>query len=180
MARSVLNEIGCPVATAIQRQGGDTMPAHLAEDAPGGVARAGVDEHVPHQVDVDRVRREAVEPIQAVGQALHDPIRNPSGLSLVVAGRNCHCPRRDRSSTSPILDSAPVLDMRGTDEPRLVEKARPGKLVACRDLRPSPDGNQFAEPGSRVRRTPPRPVCFRRQGSRAAARNPRRPDTSSP
>ena len=57
-----------------QRQGGDGMPAHLAEDAPGGVARAGVDDHVPHQVDVDRVRREAVQQRQAVDQALHSTI----------------------------------------------------------------------------------------------------------
>jgi hypothetical protein len=31
-----------------QRQGGNGMAAHLAEDETAGVARAGIDDHVPH------------------------------------------------------------------------------------------------------------------------------------
>ena len=52
------------------------MPAHLAEDAPRGVACAGINDHVPHQIDVDRERWKAAQQIQAVNQAFHDERAN--------------------------------------------------------------------------------------------------------
>jgi hypothetical protein len=45
--------------------------AQLAEDAAGGVAGGGVDEHVLDQVDVDRVRGESAELPDAVGELFH-------------------------------------------------------------------------------------------------------------
>ena len=50
---------------------GDRMAVDPAQDATGGVARGGVDEHVLDDVDVDGVRRKAADLPDAVGELLH-------------------------------------------------------------------------------------------------------------
>ena len=49
----------------------DGAAPHLAQDAPGGVARAGVDDDVPDEVHVDRVRGATLQQEDVLGDALH-------------------------------------------------------------------------------------------------------------
>jgi hypothetical protein len=49
----------------------DRVPLQLPEDSPGRVPRAGVDQHILREVDVDHVGREAAQLPNAVGDLLH-------------------------------------------------------------------------------------------------------------
>src|SRR6185295_6837949 len=65
--------------------------AQLAQDPAPRVARAGVDQHVAHQVDVDRVRGKSAELIEAFGKLLHARIlrgsARPGGTGPKRTGR---------------------------------------------------------------------------------------------
>src|SRR3954465_3303422 len=51
----------------------DVATLALAQDAPAGAARGGVDQDIADHVDVDRVARPSVEQPQVVGQLPHGP-----------------------------------------------------------------------------------------------------------
>ena len=91
------------------------------------MARAGVDEHVAHQVDVDRVRRKAAELVEAVGELLHARI-----LSRLAASRRSgpdgRRVGRRRGATRWILPPRITNVVRAVRPVPVPQEPRPGPL----------------------------------------------------
>ena len=84
-----------------ERVGAHRAPLQLAQDAPARLSRSGVDQHVAHEVDVDRVPRPAVEQEEAVGDALHQTSK--VARSMRAATVSVHGAPSKRSRTAAAL-----------------------------------------------------------------------------
>ena len=126
-----------------ERVGRDLVAFELAEDAPPGMARAGVDQHVTHQVHVDPVRREPAQHVQAVGEALHlERILCPSV--------QCNLGGAAGASTLVACCADPTLARTG--RPRLPARARRARAGQHGEARPALPGLPARQPLERARR----------------------------
>ena len=107
----------------------DLVPVELAEDAPPGMARAGVHQHVAHQVHVDPVRREPAQHVQAVGEALHPSASyvHPSSATSAGAARRIvalvTCRARPDPSCAPAAPHLPARARRRSRSGSTVKRA---------------------------------------------------------
>ena len=153
-----------------ERVGRHLVTVELAEDAPPGMARAGVDEHVAHQVDVDRVRREPAQHVQAVGEALHaaHPMRLTSRPACADRGR-----RRGASSAHAHARAWRTAARRRCGCTRLPAAARRARDRAARvEAGAALPGVPARQPLERARR---RPAGRERLGGARAQHRPRPP-----